>query len=156
MRTAAKRRFRNSRPADCSYCGKWIKCDMYRHVSTFHLDLGQLWRSPVSWCTVWKGTPHDCMDNVRGAHDVPSDIKSTSLDRFFRHGLSGARFGRIPLNSVTRGCQQTFFYLVKHSSLWFTTTGCSGGVCPINLSAGITSAGYECSPHRRRPWPSVA
>ena len=29
MRAAAKRRFRNSQPADCSYCGKWIKCDVY-------------------------------------------------------------------------------------------------------------------------------
>ena len=28
--------------------------DMYRHVSTYHLDLAQLWRSPVSWCTVFK------------------------------------------------------------------------------------------------------
>ena len=56
---------------------------MYRHVSTFHLDLGQLWRCPVSWCTVWKGTPQDCMDHVPGAHDVPSDVKSASLDRFF-------------------------------------------------------------------------
>ena len=54
--------------------GKWIKCDMYRHVSTFHLDLGQLWCCPVLWCTVWKGTPQDCM---------PSDIKSASLDRLF-------------------------------------------------------------------------
>ena len=39
---------------------------MYRHVAKYHLDLGQLWRSPVSWCTVWKGTPQDCMDHVRG------------------------------------------------------------------------------------------
>ena len=37
----------------------------------------------VSWCTVWKGTPQDCMDDVRGAHDAPVDVKSTSLDRFF-------------------------------------------------------------------------
>ena len=56
---------------------------MYRHVSNFHLELGQLWRCPVLWCTVWKGTPQDCMDHVRGAHDVPPDVKSTSLDRFF-------------------------------------------------------------------------
>ena len=34
----AKKRFRHSRLGDCSYCGKWIKCDMHRHVSTFHLD----------------------------------------------------------------------------------------------------------------------
>ena len=77
MRTAAKERYRHS------YYGKWIKYDMYRHVSTFHLDMGQLWRFPVSWCIVWKGTPHDCMDHVRGAHDVPSDVKSYRLDRFF-------------------------------------------------------------------------
>ena len=65
MRAAAKKLYRNSRPGDCS-C-KWIKCDMYRHVSTFHLDPGQLWRCLVSWCTVWEGTPQDCMDHVCGA-----------------------------------------------------------------------------------------
>ena len=83
MHAAVKKRYRHSRPGDCSYCGKWIKCDMHRHVSTFHLDLGQLWCCPVSWCTVWKGTPQDCMNHVRGAHDVPSDVKSASLDCFF-------------------------------------------------------------------------
>ena len=83
MCEAAKKRFRNSRPGNCSSSGKWIKCDMYRHVATCHLELGQLWQCPVSWCTVWKGTPQDCMDHVRGAHDVPWDIKSASLEKFF-------------------------------------------------------------------------
>ena len=55
---------------------------MYRHVAKFHLDLAQLWRCPVSWCTVWKGTPQDCKDHVRGAHDVPWDVKSASLEQF--------------------------------------------------------------------------
>ena len=71
MRTEAKKRFRNARPEKYSYCNKLIKCDMYRHVATYHLDIAQLWRCPVSWCTVWMGTPQDCMDHVRGAHDVP-------------------------------------------------------------------------------------
>ena len=35
----------------------------------------------MSWCTVWKGTPQDCMDHVRGAHDVPWEVKSRSLYR---------------------------------------------------------------------------
>ena len=52
---------------------------MYRHVAMYHLDLGQLWQCPVSWCTVWKGTPQD---HIRGAHDVPWDIKSASLEKF--------------------------------------------------------------------------
>ena len=42
MRAAAKQRFRQSRPSSCVYCGIWIKCDMYRHMARFHLDLAQL------------------------------------------------------------------------------------------------------------------
>ena len=82
MRAAAKQRFRQSRPSSCMYCGILIKCDMYRHVAMFHLDLAQLWRYPVSWCTVWKGTPQDCMDHIRGAHDVPWEIKLASLEQY--------------------------------------------------------------------------
>ena len=79
MRALAKKRFRHSRPGACTYCGKYTKCDIYHHVSNYHLDLGQLWRCAVSWCTVWKGTAQDCM----AAHNVPPDVKSTSLDRLF-------------------------------------------------------------------------
>ena len=28
MHAEAKKRFSNTRPGDCYYCGKWIKCDM--------------------------------------------------------------------------------------------------------------------------------
>ena len=82
MDTVAKKRFRQSRPSCCMFCGILIKCDMYRHVARFHLDLAQLWRCPVSWCTVWKGTPQDCMDQISGAHDVPWEIKSASLEKY--------------------------------------------------------------------------
>ena len=66
MRADAKKRFRQTRPSPGVNCGRVIKCDMYQHVTKFHLDLAQLWRCPVSWCTVWKGNPQDCMDHVRG------------------------------------------------------------------------------------------
>ena len=82
MRANAKKRFRRTKPSSCVYCGTWIKCDMHRHVVKFHLDLVQLWRCPVSWCMVWKGTPRDCMDHVRGAHDVPWVVKSASIEQF--------------------------------------------------------------------------
>ena len=39
MRAEPRKRFRNARPGMCSYYDKWIKCDMYRHVSTYNLDL---------------------------------------------------------------------------------------------------------------------
>ena len=38
---AAKQHFRQSQRSSCVYCGIWIKCDMYRHVARFHLDLAQ-------------------------------------------------------------------------------------------------------------------
>ena len=82
MCVATKQHFRQSRPSSCVYCGIWIKCDMYRHVARFHLDLAQLWRCPVSWCTVWKGMPQDCMDHIRGVQVVPWEIKSASLEHF--------------------------------------------------------------------------
>ena len=82
MRAAAKQHFRQSRPSSCVYCGSWIKSDMYRHVAQFHLNLPQLWRCPVSWCTIWKGTPQDCMDHLRGVHDVPWEVKSASLEKY--------------------------------------------------------------------------
>ena len=78
----AKKRFRQTKPSPCGYCGRVIKCDMYRHVTKFHLDLAQLWRCPVSWCTVWKGNPQDCMDHVRGAHDVPWIVKMANMEQF--------------------------------------------------------------------------
>ena len=79
MRAEAKQRLRQTRPISCIYCSTWIKCDMYRHVAKFHLDLAQLWRCPVSW---WKGTPQDCMGHVRGVHDVPCVVKSASIEQF--------------------------------------------------------------------------
>ena len=82
MHAAAKVKYRQSRPSCCTFCGILIRCDMYRHVARCHLDLAQLWRCPVSWCTVWKGTPKDLMDHIRGAHNVPGEIKSASLEKY--------------------------------------------------------------------------
>ena len=42
MCAEAKQRFRQTRPSSCVYCGTWIKCNMYRHVAKFHLDLAQM------------------------------------------------------------------------------------------------------------------
>ena len=49
---------------------------MARHLASFHLDLAQLWRCPVSWCTQWKGNPQGCIDNIRKKHYVPDSVKA--------------------------------------------------------------------------------
>ena len=72
--------YRQKHPAPCTFCGMIIKTDMYRHVARRHLEL---WRCPVSWCTVWKGTPQDLMDHIRDGHNVPGEIRKVSLEMLF-------------------------------------------------------------------------
>ena len=35
-----------------------------------------------SWCTVWRGSPQDCMEHLRNGHDVPGISKTASIERF--------------------------------------------------------------------------
>ena len=83
MHKAAKIKYQQSHPSPCEFCGTFIRCDMYRHVACCHLELVQLWRCPVSWCTVWRSAPQDLMDHIRGAHDVPGEIRKISLEMLF-------------------------------------------------------------------------
>ena len=78
-----KNRFRNSQAGRCTYCGRNIIHDKARHVSNYHLDLAQLWRCPVSWCTQWKGTSQDCIDHIRVKHHVCVLVKTANLGRWF-------------------------------------------------------------------------
>ena len=42
MRTRSKLCCKSTPATSCTFCGKWIKNDMHRHVAMFHWDLGQL------------------------------------------------------------------------------------------------------------------
>ena len=83
MRKVARVKYRQSHLSPCMCCGTLIRCDMYRHVVRCHLELAQLWRCPVLWCTVWKGTPQDLMDHIRGVYDVSGEIRKVSLETLF-------------------------------------------------------------------------
>ena len=60
-----------------------IQMDLGKHIAFYHLELAQLWRCPVMWCTVWKGTAQDCMDHMRRTHKVPLSVKAANLSKFF-------------------------------------------------------------------------
>ena len=95
MRAEAKKRFRNARPDSCAYCGAWIRCDMYHHVARFHLDLAQLWRCPVSWCTCG-GARHRIAWTMFEGHMMFLGLLSRPVSNsLFPHGQFGVRFGRI-------------------------------------------------------------
>ena len=71
LRKSAKKDYQQTRPMPCRFCGKVIRVDMYRHVARLHLDLVQMWRCTIAWCTTWKGSPQDCLEHVRSGHDAP-------------------------------------------------------------------------------------
>ena len=126
MKQAARLQYRKKQPAQCDFCSTMIRCDMYRHVARCHLDLAQLWRCPVSWCTVWKGAPQDLMDHVRYAHRVPEEVQSIKLETL------------IPPWTVTRKVYTeslTFYCLVISACRWRITTGCTRRASLMSHSA---------------------
>ena len=82
MRKSAKKDYSQTRPMPCRFCGKVIRVDMYRHVARLHLDLVQLWRCPIAWCTTWKGSPQDCLEHLRSGHDAPWITKTASIEKY--------------------------------------------------------------------------
>ena len=82
MRKSAKKEYSQTRPVPCIFCGKVIWVDMYRHVARLHLDLVQLWRCPIAWCTTWKGSPQDCLEHLRSGHDAPWISKTASIENY--------------------------------------------------------------------------
>ena len=82
MRKSAKKQYSHTRPMPCKFCGKVIRVDMYRHVARLHLDLAQLWRCPIAWCTTWKDSPQDCLEHLRNGHDAPWISKMASIEKY--------------------------------------------------------------------------
>ena len=83
LRKECKERFGCTQSGNCTYCGKYIQRDLGKHIVFYHMELGQLWRCPVMWCTVWKGTAQDCIDHMRWTHKVPLSVKAANLAKFF-------------------------------------------------------------------------
>ena len=83
MRKTCRERFGPTASGTCPTCEKYIQVNLGKHVALYHLDLAQLWRCPVPWCTVWKGTSQDCVDHMRKAYDIPVFVKVGNLARWF-------------------------------------------------------------------------
>ena len=85
MRSVVKTECKQNSLKPCTFCGASIKNNMYRHVARCHLQLVQLWRCPVPWCTMWKGTPQDLMTHILEGHDVPGETRraTCSLQKLF-------------------------------------------------------------------------
>ena len=83
LRRECKERFGCMQSGNCTHCGKHIQTDFGKHIALFHIELAQLWRCPVTWCTVWKGTAQDCVDHQRRTHEISQAVKAANLARYF-------------------------------------------------------------------------
>ena len=83
MRKECKERFSGTQSGNCTHCGKYIQQNLGKHIALYHMELAHLWRCPVTWCTVWRGTAQDCVDHMRRTHDAPLAVKAANLARYF-------------------------------------------------------------------------
>ena len=83
MRKECRDRFSSVTSGTCPTCEKCIQVNIGKHVALYHLDLAQLWRCPVGWCPVWKGTSQDCVDHMCRAHDTALSVKAGNQARWF-------------------------------------------------------------------------
>ena len=52
MMKECKERFGCTQSGNCTHCGKYIQHNLGKHIALYHMELAQLWRCPVMWCTV--------------------------------------------------------------------------------------------------------
>ena len=75
--------FRYSGPGYCGVCDIRIHSPLDAHMLACHLELGQLWRCPVTWCAVWKGSGRACLEHLAEKHGGSTLEIKTNVAQFF-------------------------------------------------------------------------
>ena len=60
--------FRYGGPGYCGVSDIRMHSALDAHMVACHLELGQLWRCPVTWCVVWKGSGRACLEHLAEKH----------------------------------------------------------------------------------------
>ena len=75
--------FRHNAPGFCPVCLVDIKSTLDVHMTGSHLELGQVWRCPVEWCAVWKGSVDDCLGHFNEKHGGSAFFALKNISQFF-------------------------------------------------------------------------
>ena len=67
----------------CPVCETKSDHALDSHMMCHHLDLGQLWRCPVKWCAVWKGSVRECRDHFNEKHSGSETIDFDKASKAF-------------------------------------------------------------------------
>ena len=67
----------------CPVCETKTDHALDSHMMCHHLDLCQLWRCPVEWCAVWKGSVRECRDHFNEKHSGSEMIDFDKVSKAF-------------------------------------------------------------------------
>ena len=67
----------------CPVCDIRTEHSLDSHMMCHHLDLGQLWRCPVEWCAVWKGSVRECRDHFNDKHGHSETLDFDKVSKSF-------------------------------------------------------------------------
>ena len=67
----------------CPVCKAQSDYGLDTHMMCHHLALGQLWRCPVEWCAVWKGSVRECRDHFNDKHSGSETIDFDHVSKAF-------------------------------------------------------------------------
>ena len=79
----ADKAFHYSGPGFCGVCDTRVHTALDVHMIACHLELGQLWRCPVEWCAVWKGSGRACLEHLAEKHGGSTLGATTSVAKSF-------------------------------------------------------------------------
>ena len=82
-RKRSDRAFRYSGSGYCSVCDERVHTALDAHMIAFHLELAQLWRCPVEWCAVWKGSVRECLEHLAEKHGGSTFVSMENAGKFF-------------------------------------------------------------------------
>ena len=67
----------------CPECKTRTEGSLDSHMMCCHLGLGQLWRCPVEWCAVWKGSVRECRDHFNDKHSGSATLDFEEVSKSF-------------------------------------------------------------------------
>ena len=76
------RAFCHNAPGFCPVCEVWIEPALDVHMLNVHLELAQLWRCPVEWHAVWKGSVQACLEHLSEKYGGSSLFALKNVARF--------------------------------------------------------------------------
>ena len=117
-------------------------------IALFHMELAHLWRCPVTWCTVWKGTAQDCVDHLRKTHEISQTVKAANLARYFPPWtVTRSQWSEMTRPAISVGRRLIICCSAALGSPCFTAIGSSvvGGTHVASRGTYMRGAGSSCA-----------